>query len=116
MALLFGFLLVLAFIGGLIYTLLIHREVPGLVEQRFGVPEPLPPDIGQWKADNDSEEGRAAARQGLKREVRLFHHARGGRLVGGGRLVRQTRYRNPATNAITRVDPDVPVRRRRIKR
>jgi hypothetical protein len=104
-----AFLVVIAVIGALIYLLLVHREVPGAVEQRFGVWEPLPPDVGKWKDDLDSEEGRAAARQGLKREVRVFHDAQ------SGKLSRQARYRNPATNAIARVDPDVVVPRRRLK-
>lgn len=114
MAAIFGFLVMIAVIGGLVYLLVVHREVPGAVEQRFGVLEPLPPDVGIWKADGESDEGKAASRQGLKREVRVFHDPHGG-LLGDGRLVRQARYRNPATNAIVRVDPDVPIRRRRVK-
>lgn len=114
MALIFGFLLAIAAIGGLVYVFLVQRAVPGIVEQRFGTLEALPLDIGKWKADTKSEQGQAAARQGLQCEVRLFYHSAGG-LLGNGTLVRQTRYRNPATNAITRVDPDVPVQRRRIK-
>jgi hypothetical protein len=109
-----GFLVMIAVIGGLLYLLVVHREVPGAVEQRFGILEPLPPDVGLWKVDDESEEGRAAARQGLKREVRLFHDAHAG-LFAGSRLVRQVRYRNPATNSIVRVDPDMKVPRRRVK-
>lgn len=72
MGLIFGFLVVLAAIGGLVYTLVIHREVPGVMEQRFGVLEPLPADVGQWKTDDDSDEGKAAAREGLRREVSVL--------------------------------------------
>jgi len=104
-----GFLVMIAVIGGLLYLLVVHREVPGAVEQRFGILEPLPPDVGTWKVDDESEEGNAAARQGLRREVRLFHDHR------SGKLVRQARSRNPATNSVVRVDRDVPVRRRRLK-
>lgn len=114
MGLLFGFLTVIAFIGGLVYVFLVQRAVPGLMEQRFGTLEALPVDVGEWKTDDESEEGRLAALQGLRREIRLFHDPGGG-LLGNGSLVRQTRYRNPATNAITRVEPDVPVARRRIR-
>jgi len=109
-----GFLVVIAVIGGLLYLLVVHREVPGAMELRFGVLEPLPPDVGTWKVDDESDEGKAAARQGLRREVRVFHDPRGG-LLGGGTLVQQTRYRNPATNSVVRVDADVPMRRRRVK-
>jgi hypothetical protein len=104
-----GFLVAIAVIGALLYVLVIHREVPGAVEQRFGILEPLPPDVGRWNVDGDSDEGRAAASEGLKREVRLFHD------VQSGKLTRQGRYRNLTTNAITRVDPDVPVPRRRLR-
>ena len=70
MSIIIGFLVMIAVIGALLYLLVIHREVPGAVEQRFGTLEPLPPDIGRWKFDSESEEGETAARQGLKREVR----------------------------------------------
>jgi hypothetical protein len=109
MAAIVGFLVFVAVIGGLLYVLVIQREVPGVMEQRFGKLEALPADVNQWKVDSDSEEGRAAAKQGLKREVRLFHD------VQSGKVTRQARYRNQATNAITRSERDVPVPRRRIR-
>ena len=103
------FLVFVAVMGGLLYLLVIQREVPGAVEQRFGKLEALPADVGKWKVDTESDEGRAAVKQGLKREVRVFHD------VQNGKLTRQARCRNPATNKNTRIDPDVPVPRRRIK-
>jgi hypothetical protein len=109
-----AFLVLVAFIGILLYLLVIQREVPGMVEQRFGVLEGLPEDIGKWKIDEDSEAGRAARQRGLKREVRLWHDPNQG-FLGGGKLVRQVRYRNVATNEIERVEPDEPVRRRRVR-
>jgi hypothetical protein len=96
-------------IGRLMYWLVIDREVPGGWDRRFGVEEALPDDVGRWKVDDDSEDGRAAAQQGLRRETRLFHDAR------TGKLTRQARHRNPATNAIVRVESDVPVQRRRVR-
>jgi hypothetical protein len=111
----FAFLLVLAFIGGMIYLLVVQREVPGIVEQRFGVLEALPSDVGKWKADDDSEAGKAAAARGLLREERLFHNPNAGGFFGGGKLVRQVRYRNRATNEIVKVEPDEPVRRKRVR-
>jgi hypothetical protein len=84
------------------------------MEQRFGMLEPLPADVGRWKSDRDSDEGKAASREGLLREVRLFHAPDRG-FFGGGKLLRQVRYRNPATNAVVRVEASVPVKRRRLK-
>jgi hypothetical protein len=104
-----GFLVLVAIIGGLLYLLVIVPEVPGVVQQRFGTLEALPSDIGQWSVDSESEEGRAAEQRGLRREVRLFHD------MQREKLLRQTRYRNPATNVIVRVDPDAPVPRRRVR-
>ena len=109
MGFIIGFLLVIAAIGGLLYILVIHREVPGAVEQRFGVLEALPEDIGVWKVDEESEEGKAAVARGLRRESRLFHD------LQANRLLRQVRFRNQATNEIVRVDPDEVVKRRRIR-
>lgn len=111
----FLFLSVIAFIGWLIYLLVVHREVPGALEQRIGVFEPLPADIGKWKMDDESEEGKAAAARGLRREERLFHDPNAGGMLGGGKLVRQVRYRNRATNEIVKVEPDEPVKRKRVR-
>ncbi len=109
MAFIIGFLVAVAIIGGLLYILVIHREVPGAVEQRFGVLESLPEDVGKWKEDTESDEGKAAAQRGLRREVRTFHDVR------ANKLVRQARIRNRATGEITHVEPDEPVRRKRVR-
>ena len=115
MAFIIGFLFMLAAIGALFYLLVIYREVPGAIEMRLGVLEALPGDINQWKVDEDSDEGKAAVQQGLKREVRLYLDPSGG-FLGRSRLIRQVRYRNRATNAITRVEPDEVVKRKRVKK
>src|SRR5262245_54500110 len=109
MGIIVGFLVAIAFIGGLIYVLVIYREVPGALEQRWGVLEALPEDIGKWKVDEESDEGKAAVARGLRRESRLFHD------VQANRLLRQVRFRNQATNEIVRVDPDEVVKRKRIR-
>lgn len=111
----FFFLLGIALIGGLVYFLVVHSEVPGALEQRIGVFEALPDDIGKWKVDEESEEGKASVARGLKREERLFHDPNAGGFMGGGKLVRQVRYRNRATNEIVKVEPDEPVRRKRVR-
>lgn len=92
------------------YLLLVQREVPGLVEQRFGVLEALPENINQWAVDEESAEGKEAASKGLKREVRMFHDSH------NGKLLRQVRYRNRATNQVVRVEPDEVVKRKRVRR
>jgi len=103
------FLMLVAAIGVSVYLAFIFQNVPGVKEERIGRLEPLPVDIGTWKEDVDSEPGRAAAAEGLKREVRLFHDE------GRARLYQQARYRPLEGGAIVRVDPDRPVKRRRIK-
>jgi hypothetical protein len=109
MGFIIAFLVAVAIIGGLIYVLVIYREVPGALEQRLGVLEALPEDVGKWKIDEESEEGKAALQQGQKREVRIFHDR------SSDRLLRQVRYRNRATNEVTRVEPDELIKRKRIR-
>ena len=106
------FLLGVAAFGGIIYFFAAGL-FPGLREERFGVLEPLPPNLGQWQIDADSAAGRAAAADGKKREVRLLFEAGG--LFGSGKLLRQTRLRDAVTNEILTVLPEEEVPRRRIK-
>jgi len=109
---LYVFVIVLGFLGVAAYLLVIFREVPGAVEERLGTLEALPEDIGQWKADDSSDEGRAAALRGELREVRLWQHHSAG-TSGKEGLVEQVRYRNLVTNEICRSEPDRPIKRRR---
>ncbi len=106
------FLLGVAAAGGLIY-LFIAGLFPGLKEERFGVLEPLPPNLGKWEDDDESEAGRAAKAQGKRLEVRLLFEDGG--LIGSGKLTRQSRVRDARTNEILEVLPDQPVKRRRIR-
>lgn len=102
------FLVVTAAVAVGVYLLVIFRNVPGAVEERLGVIEPLPPDLGVWKADDaDSAAALAASKDGLTREQRLF--------LDQGRLIRQTRYRDATSGEIVRADKDQVVKRRRIK-
>ena len=80
------FLLVVAALGVGVYLVFIFRLVPGAAEERLGILEPLPHDIGQWQGDESSPEGRAAQSRGRKREVRLFF-AEGRGLFGQGRFL-----------------------------
>ena len=109
----FGFLFLIAVVGILFYLLVIHRAVPGAMEQRFGVYESLPEDVGKWKVDDESDEAKEARKKGLTREVRYWFDQNTG-LFGQGRLVRQVRYKNP-TNAIVRVEPDQVIERKRVR-
>ena len=108
------FLLIVAALGIGVYLVFIFKLVPGAAEERLGVLEPLPADIGQWHVDAESEEGKAALARNRKREQRLFFEEGKG-LMAQGRLVRQVRYRNAETNSIEEVDPDEPVKRKRIR-
>jgi hypothetical protein len=108
------FLLIVAAAGIAIYLLFILREVPGAAEERLGRLEDLPPDLGQWKSDGDSSEGKAAIERGERREVRFFFDQTGGGFRGG-RLLRQVRYRSAETNEILRADPDEVIKRKRVR-
>jgi len=75
--------------------------------------EPLPPDLGKWQADPDSEAGRRATADGKKLEVRFLFEEGG--LLSPGKLLRQSRLRDGETNDIVTVLPDEPIKRRRIR-
>lgn len=103
------FLLVIAALAIGVYILFIMPNVPGLVEERLGVPEPLPEDLGVWKTDEASAEGKTALASGELREMRtLFDDEH-------GRFTRQVRYRNQQSGEIVRVEPDQVTKRRRIR-
>jgi hypothetical protein len=103
------FLLICAAIGIGIYLVFILNLVPGAKEERLGVLEPLPTDVGKWKEDHESDEGTRARSEGLIREVRHYFYE------SNGRLVRQVRYRNAATGEIVRTEPEEAIRRRRVR-
>lgn len=104
------FLLIIAVLGIGMYLLFFLQNVPGAAEERLGVMEPLPEDVGEWKLDAESADARGAAEQGLRRETRTFYDE------ARRRLLRQARYRSVETGDIVRVEPDELVKRKRIKR
>ncbi|MEO6602337.1 MAG: hypothetical protein ABIQ16_20820 [Polyangiaceae bacterium] len=108
------FLAIVSLLGVGIYLVFIFKLVPGAAEERLGVLEPLPDDINQWRIDEDSQLGKAALARQRKREERLYFEEGKG-LLAQGRLVRQVRYRNLTNNAIEEVEPDQPVKRKRIR-
>ncbi|HVJ22221.1 MAG TPA: hypothetical protein VM686_42740, partial [Polyangiaceae bacterium] len=102
------FLLVVASISIAVYLLFILNLVPGAKEQRLGVLEDLPADLGHWKAEEETADGRI-------REVRHILHEGSG-LFSPGKLIHQVRYRDKASGEIVRVEPEEVVKRKRIKR
>jgi hypothetical protein len=106
----FYFFLVLVGVAGIgVYVLFIFNLVPGVQDERLGVLEPLPPNVGQWATDSESEAGRSAAREGLVREVRHYFYE------NGAKLVLQVRYRNKDGGDIVRVEPEQSVKRKRVR-
>jgi hypothetical protein len=102
--------LVLVGMAGLgVYVLFIFNLVPGVQAERLGVLEPLPPDVGSWKVDETSEAAARARSEGLLREVRHFHYE------ATGKLVLQVRYKEQESGDIVRVEPDQPVKRKRLR-
>jgi hypothetical protein len=110
----YAFLIMVALVGVAVYLVFIFKLVPGAAEERLGVLEPLPDDLGVWHVDEGSTLGQAAFSRHRKREQRLYFEAGKG-LFSQGRLVRQVRYRNLSTNVIEEVEPDQPVKRKRIR-
>lgn len=110
--------LMLLFIGiaaVAVYLLVVFREVPGAVTERWGDLEGLPADLGQWVVDDESEAANEARERGLVREVRTWREAGTGWL-GRDRLLLQVRYRNAETGEIDSAEPDRMLPRRRVKR
>jgi hypothetical protein len=102
--------LVLVGMAGLgVYVLFIFNLVPGVQAERMGVLEPLPPDVGTWKVDETSDAAVRARAEGLVREVRHFYYE------GKSKLVLQVRYKQPDSGDIVRVEPEEPVKRKRVR-
>jgi hypothetical protein len=109
--------LMLLFIGIVsvaVYLLVVFREVPGAVTERWGELEGLPRDLGQWVVDDASEAAIEANERGLVREVRTWREAGTG-WFGRDRLLLQIRYRDAATGEIDSAEPDRVIPRRRVK-
>jgi hypothetical protein len=97
-----------------VYLLVVFREVPGAVTERWGDLEGLPADLGEWTKDSESEAANEASARGLDREVRTWREPGAG-WFGRDRLLLQVRYRNPTTGEIESVEPDRVLKRRRTK-
>lgn len=97
-----------------VYLLVVFREVPGAVNERWGELEGFPDDLGEWTTDSDSEAAIEAGTRGLGREVRTWREPGTGWL-GRDRLLLQVRYRNLSNGEIESVEPDRVIQRRRTK-
>jgi len=102
------FLVVVGILALGVYVLFIFNLVPGVREERMGVLEELPSDVGKWKVDEGGE-GSQPAPDGLVRETRHYFYE------ATGKLVFQVRYKNGETGEIVRVEPEEPVKRRRVR-
>ena len=111
----YAFLVLVGLVALGVYATLILHLVPGAAEERLGVLEALPRDLGVWKTDESSPEGAAAQGRGLTRQVRTYHQPSSG-WFGGDRLILQVRYRDRTSDEIVAVEPEVIRRRRRVKR
>jgi len=103
------FLVVVGILGIGVYVLFMFNLVPGLKEERIGVLEELPSDLGKWKADESGDASQQAAVEGLVRETRHYFYE------STGKLVFQVRYKQRDTGEIVRVDPEEAVKRRRVR-
>lgn len=99
-------MLVIAALGSGAYLVLFLTHVPGAGEERLGVYEPLPDDIGKWVADPE------LTSEGFVRERRTLFD---GSTDGPGKLTYQERLRNPETREIVSVAPEKIEKRRRLK-
>ncbi len=103
---LYLFILGVGAVGAVAYLLLFMSHVPGAADERLGKWEPLPDRLGEWVKDTE----RTA--EGLIRESRQLL-PEGGR--AGAKIVLQVRYRDPHTQEIVRVEPEVTWKRKRIR-
>jgi hypothetical protein len=107
-------LAVIAVAAVAVYVLVVFKEVPGAISERWGELEGLPANLGEWTPDEASPQALVARERGQAREVRTWRELGGGRF-GRDRLLLQVRYRDLTSGAIHSSEPDVELKRRRIK-
>lgn len=104
------FVVVIGGLGLVAYLSIMFNAVPGAIDERLGVLEALPENLGQW-FDDSSPEAQALLSQGKRKEVRYLLEPGG--LFRGQVVVKQTRIRDTASNEIVEVLPETRTRRRR---
>jgi hypothetical protein len=90
---------------GAVFMIFFASQGTSPIEFFFGRYEPLPRDLGTWRATGTDE------RTGLLREERLLLPNDN---PSASRLLRQVRYRDPVTREIAHVEPEQKVSRRRV--
>lgn len=107
MVTLYVFILAVGAVGAGAYMFLFLSHVPGAKEERLGVLEALPPNMGEWIEEPvPSEDGLVVEKRHLQPESSGF---------GGAKYLLQVRYRDPKTREILRVDPEQIIKRKRIR-
>ena len=104
------FVVLIGGLGLIAYLSIMFNAVPGAIDERLGILEALPENLGQW-FDDSSAEAQALLAQGKRREVRYLVESGG--LFRAQVLVKQARVRSTASNEIVEVLPEVRTRRRR---
>jgi len=99
-------MVIIAALGAVAYLALFFSQVPGAKNERLGHFEPLPDSIGVWVTEATPDA------QGLIRQSRTLFDGEPG---GPGTLTHQVRLRDPQSNEIVSVLPEVVTKRRRTK-
>ncbi len=111
---LYAFVLLCGLVAAGAYVLFFMSQVPGAAEDRLGVYEALPPDLGKWKPEESTAAAQAGLAAGQLREIRWFFQEAG--IGSGGNLIQQVRVRDIKSGEILVVEPEVVIKRRRIKK
>lgn len=107
MVTLYLFLLGVGAVGAGAYLFLFMSHVPGAKDERLGVLEPLPPQMGEWvEQEARSSDGFVVERRYLNPESTGF---------SGPKILLQVRYRDAETREIVRVDPEQVIKRKRVR-
>ncbi|MCZ6835123.1 MAG: hypothetical protein O7G85_05050 [Planctomycetota bacterium] len=112
---LYALLLCVALVPCVIYAVVVLMEVPGMADERLGVLEELPDDVGEWKLDTESEQARAAIDDGLICETRLWITT-SIMQFNREKIYRQVRYLDPRTLDVVRSEKDIRIKRKRVKK
>ncbi len=107
MVTLYVFLLIVGAIGAVAYLLLFFSHVPGATDERFGVLEELPGQLGVWQpVEERNTDETLAERRYLPADPSSGDTTK---------LIVQMRHRDIKTGEIVRIDPEEIYRRRRHK-
>lgn len=106
--------LFIAIVPCVIYVWVIWMEVPGFADERLGVLEDLPDNIGKWTRDEESEKAKAAEQEGLIYETRLWIYGNNP-FTNQPKIYRQFRYLDSETEEFVRADKDKRYKRKRVK-